>query len=99
MAIKHLTYKSIPRERRQQQAARAMGKMREMLHLNPLITDEQRQAVEGKAKHLQKWVNGDLDPGEAPVLAKDPKPKHHKVVVEEELGIDESVDKDKEPKD
>jgi hypothetical protein len=95
MAIKHLTYQDIPRSRRRAAASRAATKMREMLYLNPALTDDQRAAIEGKIKHLKAWTDGKLDPGDAPVMikddkGKDKKPKHHEVVIEEELVIDES---------
>lgn len=86
MAIKHLNYKAIPRERRKRQASRAAGKMREMLHLDPTVTEEQRVAVERRIRHLNKWTNGELDPGPAPTLAQPPK---HEVVVEEKMGVDD----------
>ncbi len=97
MAIRHLTYKSIPRQRRKQQAARASAKMREMLQLNPVLTDEQREAIKAKNVHLQKWVNGDLDEGEPPVVVL-AAPVHHEVVVEETLGIEEGVGQPKAKK-
>jgi len=93
MAIKHLDYRAIPRTRRREQAARATAKMREMLQLNPAMTQEQRDAVEARIKHLESWVDGSLEPQPAPLMvapAEPPaEPEHHEVVVEEELGIDE----------
>lgn len=103
MAIKHLDYKAVPRSRRKQQAARAIGKMRELLQFNPVATPEQREAVEGKIQHMQRWINGDLDPGPPPVVSspKNPKKVAKKpvvVVVEEKMGVDDGAG-DKKKKD
>jgi len=92
MAIKHLTYKAIPRARRRKQAARATAKMRERLQLDPTLTDEQRQAVHDKIVHIQKWVNGDLETGPKPEMVLPEAPVHHEIIVEEELGVSEGVD-------
>jgi hypothetical protein len=56
-----------------------------MLQLNPILTEEQRKVVEAKIEHLRKWVNGELEPGPAPVLVTP------KTIVEEKMVVEEGV--------
>lgn len=90
MAIRHMNYKQIPRGRRKSAATVASGKMREMLRLNPVLTDEQRVAVTAQISQLQSWVNGDLDPGDPPAMVA--KSEHHEIIIEEEVAVEEHVE-------
>ena len=58
MAIKYLTYKSIPRDRRKAIAAAKTARLKESMVL--AVTEEQRAAVQAEIDRLTTWVNGTL---------------------------------------
>lgn len=58
MAIKHLTYKSIPRSRRKVVAAAKTSRLKESMLL--AVTEEQRAAVQAEIDKLKTWVDGSL---------------------------------------
>ena len=88
MAHKRLTYLDIPAPRRKNTASKALGKLKEAL-ANPILTPEQEDTLRARIAHLTQWTAGRLEVNETPANKKPKKPKHHEVVVEESLTLEE----------
>ena len=88
MAHKRLTYLDVPAPRRKATASKALGKLKEAL-ANPILTPEQEATLRARIDHLTQWTAGNLEVAEVPAGKKAKKAKHHEVVVEESLNLEE----------
>ncbi len=84
MAVKHLTYKSIPQRKREKSAARAAAEIRGAL--NQSLTEEQRAKHLARLDTIRKWASGTLQEEDK----KAPEPKNHRVSVSETLTVKEN---------
>lgn len=88
MAVKHLTYKSIPQKKREKAAARAAAELKGSL--NQSLSEEQRAKHLDRLDRIRKWASGTLQEEDT---KKDPEPKtrgqNHRVSVSETLTVKE----------
>jgi hypothetical protein len=84
MGVKHLTYKDIPSEQRQQGAAEARTRIVALLS-NPFLTPEQREYFEAQRARIDQWEKGALPepPPRVPVA--------HVVEVSEAIELSEKI--------
>ncbi len=94
MAVQHLNFKDFPLERRAKHGTMVIRELRRAL-LAPGLPEEHRQQFEEKIAMVSSMMRDPSaqeplpPPGQALVSA--PGPKHHTIVVTEDVSVDEDM--------